>query len=139
MRILITGSRDWEDDDTIYEALENWDAMRRSDQIFTLVSGACPTGADSMCEVHAEGFGWDIERHPADWTHCDATCNPSHRKTRNGKSYCPKAGFTRNAQMVNSGVDVCLAFIRNRSKGATHTADLAEKAGIKVIRYIQND
>lgn len=116
MRILVTGSRTWDDGDTICAALlEAWyDAGSPADAV--LVSGNCPKGADRIAE---EFWGLTIELHPAGWN-------------RHGK----RAGFVRNAEMVALGADVCLAFIRDGSAGATMTAALAESAGIPTRRFI---
>ena len=111
MRILVTGSRNWTDFSTIQNRLmEIPGSAYPTTSDTTLVSGACPTGADAMAEQVAVHVGWIVERHPADWN-------------KHGK----KAGFLRNAEMVNLGADLCLAFILDGSKGATHTANLAEK------------
>ncbi len=115
-RVLVTGSRDWTDKTLIefeLEAIDTRWADREYEEI-TLVSGACPTGADLMAEEIAKELGWTIEQHPADWG-------------KFGKS----AGPRRNAEMVNLGADWCLAFIKNNSRGASGTAQLARDAGIQ--------
>lgn len=108
-RVLVTGSRTWTDATTIRQALaEVW-----GDRTAVLVSGARPQGADRIAEQLWQQWGGQVERHPADW--------PRHGRA---------AGFRRNAAMVAAGADICLAFIRAGSRGATHTAGLAAVAGI---------
>jgi DNA-binding transcriptional regulator PaaX len=83
-----------------------------------MINGDCPKGADAICKKIWIENRLPLELYPADWE-------------KHGK----RAGFVRNAQMVESGADVCLAFIKDGSKGATMTADLAENAGIRTVRY----
>jgi hypothetical protein len=112
-RVLITGSRTWSDHRTIRDALAQ---VWHPDTV--LISGACPSGADALCEACWRAWGGRIERHPADWR-------------RHGRA----AGFRRNEQMVIAGADLCLAFIRDASPGASHTAARAEAAGIPTRRF----
>lgn len=122
-RLLITGSRDWHDELVIHKELRAaYDELSEGGKHpVMLVSGACPTGADRMCERWWHRQGWPVERHPAKWA-------------RYGK----QAGFRRNAFMVHKGADLCIAFIRLDSAGATHTANLAEKNNIPT-RRIRDD
>ena len=120
VRVLITGSRTWEDEDAIAVAFQTieYEFGTYNSMEPVLVSGACPTGADALGEAEARRLHWPVEQHPALWD--------THGK---------RAGFVRNAEMVKLGADVCLAFIKDESKGATMTANLAEKAGIPVRYY----
>lgn len=114
-QVLVTGSRTWVKAATIRDALlAVW-----GDGDGVLVSGACPQGADRIAEMFWTRWGERVERHPADWA--------THGRV---------AGFRRNAEMVRLGADVCLTFIRDGSYGASHTARLAEEAGIPTIRYL---
>lgn len=116
-RILVTGSRDWERRGVIEYALK--EHAQPGD---VLVSGHAPHGADRMAEEYWSARGGAVETWPADW-----------------ETHGRRAGFVRNAEMVLSGVDVCLAFIRNGSRGASMTADYAEKSGVPVVRYVHSD
>jgi hypothetical protein len=88
----------------------------------TVVHGDCPTGADYLAHEWCIRQGVHTEPHPADWA-------------RYGKS----AGPMRNQEMVNAGADVCLAFILNESRGATHCMRRALAAGIPVVAHYVND
>ncbi len=110
-RVLITVSRSWSDWERMRGALrEVWSPDT------VLVHGAAPRG-DMDAERIWVSWGGPVERWPADWSR--------------GRS----AGFARNAEMVASGPDMCLAFIRDGSAGATHTANLATKAGIRTRTF----
>ena len=124
MRVLVTGSRDWTDRKTIEDAL--YDVLVTASGNVVVVHGACPSGADKIAAewvdvIGRHDYGLSEERHPALW-------RPAGVLDRS-------AGFKRNAEMVALGADLCLAFIHSGSRGATHCADLAEKAGIPVRRF----
>lgn len=125
VRILVTGSRTWTDTRTVDDALLN--AWHEATQVYgpsatiVVVHGACPHGADAYADAwvtRQDRRYVFVEPHPADW-----------------KRYGRGAGFRRNAEMVHCGADLCLAFIKNGSSGATHTADLAEQHGIPTFRF----
>jgi hypothetical protein len=118
-RLLITGSRGWTDVDTIERALHHWWFFNGADPNMVLVSGACPNGADAICEYIWARQGLKIERHPADWD-------------RHGKK---RAGPIRNQAMVDSMPDYAIGFILDNSRGATHCIEAAIKAGIPVEVY----
>jgi hypothetical protein len=142
-RILVTGSRDWADLPLLRDELMA--AVRElGEERVVIVHGKCDPrdpqtreavpwaaaerlrledqrhllGADWYADRIAGTRGIWLERHPAKWA-------------EHGKA----AGPRRNAEMVALGASVCLAFIRDGSKGATHCAAVAEKAGIPVRRY----
>lgn len=122
-RILITGSREWVDEQQIYLAIFHWvqEACTVPEPII-IVHGDASRGADRMARDIARRVPWlDEEPHPADW-----------------ESYGRAAGPIRNQEMVDSKPDVCLAFIRGESTGTKHCADQAAKAGITVIRHVDN-
>jgi len=126
MRVIVTGSRSWDDAKTIRLALEAVAdaAIAAAVPMVTIVHGACPNGADELADQWVRWYrGGTLvlaERHPALW-----------------RKFGKRAGMVRNEQMVARGADLVLAFIRDDSPGATHCAELASDAGIplRVFRY----
>jgi hypothetical protein len=136
VRLLVTGSQTWVDAERIrlafVEARSEYPAIARADRTPTLVSGACPDGADPLCEEFARQVGWLIERHPA--LGACKYCGWSHSVAKFGK----RAFYLRNQAMVNLGADLCLAFHRDNSPGTAMTIKLCRQAGIPVKPTVEN-
>lgn len=114
-RVIVTGSRDWQDWRVVWDALTDL----RLQKPLVVVHGGCPTGADRFADDWCKQT-WTVKQViKADW------------------SLGRRAGPIRNREMVDLGADICLAFIRNGSRGASGTARLAEAAGIKTVRYTE--
>lgn len=107
-RVLICGSRDWDDIHAIRMALVKLTPTA------TIIHGAAP-GADTAAAWLAEDFGFTVEAFPADWK-------------RHGK----RAGILRNLAMLDTNPDLVLAFQKNGSRGTQHTIDEARRRGIPV-------
>lgn len=136
-RVLVTGSRTWNDEQMVADALlEAWnDALQDGAPGIIVVHGACPRGADAIADRWARSAGIQVEDHPAQ-NHPSQDFGP-----------WPGAGPHRNAYMIDLGADIALAFIgpcenprcpRTRphpSHGAAGCAGLAKAAGIPVRRY----
>ena len=113
-RVLVTASRTWPSYDVIAVVL---DEVLRFDvpagHYMVLRHGAAGRGGDRFADMWAARHDVETKQVPADW-----------------ERYGKPAGMIRNAEMVAAGADLCLAFIRDGSRGATHCASLAQAAGI---------
>jgi len=115
-RILVTGSRDWEDDllprYALKQYIDDWPATADPP---TVMHGDC-RGADRIAAAQALYLGFWVEAYPADWS-------------SKGK----RAGILRNIEMLDLEPDVVLAFRRNGSRGTTHMIEAAKKRGVPVV------
>lgn len=117
-KLLVCGSRDWEDRATIKDAL---DGLALKYGPLHVIHGDC-RGPDQVAARRAEFLGFTVTAFPADWeTH--------------GKA----AGPIRNLQMLDEKPDGVLAFQRNGSRGTQHTIDEARRRGIPVEVVIARD
>jgi len=139
-RILVTGSRDFDDSDML--SLQLGMAVgdgRRTGRPVIVVHGDCPTGADRMADTLAEAHGIARDPRPADWqAPCRPECRPGHRRRKGrGPEYCPAAGNYRNQEMVDTRPDVVLAFFKKgaANSGTSDCVRRAEKAKVPVRRF----
>lgn len=112
MRIGVTGGRTYYKPSVVQKALWMFDKPQ-STGTPVLVHGDA-SGADRLALYKAIDLGWDTEPHPANW-----------------HIYGNAAGPMRNQAMVDSGLDVLIAF-----PGGRGTADMvarALKAGVLVL------
>lgn len=125
MRVLVCGSRDWTDRARI------WQRLRLLEPETVVVHGAA-RGADLMAAEIARVLGLGVDPFPADWNVTMQTRPEMTRERRDGSLYDAEAGFRRNIAMLESGVELVIAFQRAFSGGTQHTIDQARKRGIPV-------
>lgn len=116
MRVLVSGDREWTDRDALFTVLDTLHRWRP----FTVVVEGCARGADSLAEEWGDSRGVTVEHHPADWR---------------GKGRA--AGPIRNQEMLDTGVDLVIAFHPNLSlsKGTGDMVRRSRKAGVPVLTY----
>lgn len=119
MKILCCGSRFWDDEKAIANAIAKYGAIPEE----TIIIEGEAKGADTIAKYFANRLGYLVKGYPADW----ATF---------GKS----AGPIRNQKMLddNPDIDLVLAFhddLINNSKGTNYMVARSIKKGIKVILY----
>lgn len=119
-KLLITGSRDWNNRVVMDRALFSYwyEADRPSDIV--LIHGNA-NGADKMAAQVWAKQGFAVRAVPADW-----------------ETFGKRAGIMRNLAMLNEEPEHVLAFIKNNSPGASHCAAEAERRGIPVT-YFRED
>lgn len=130
MRILVTGSREWQDYATFTRALtvaiETLTERFPDDKHIVVVHGGA-RGADSMSEnyvahvrafLRGQGYNIDTEVHKADWN-----------------QYGKGAGPIRNQKMVDLGADIAVAFLQEGSRGTADCIRRINAAGIELLTY----
>jgi hypothetical protein len=119
LRVLVCGGRDYDDYDRIRKVLDEFcDEHNLADNEYKMPNGLViiqggARGADSLAFDWA-AINWvPIEEHKANWA-----------------KYGRAAGAIRNKQMLDTGIDVVIAFPGGR--GTEHMKQIARKAGIEV-------
>lgn len=135
-RVLVTGSRTWDDELAVNVAL------------FDAAVACRDAGHGHLIVVHGNARS-GADKHAANWVRWAQGQQPAIKIAEESHparwhEFGKAAGFRRNAEMVALGAYLCLAFVmpcslpscRKRpahgSHGATHCMTLARNAGIEV-------
>lgn len=120
MRIVISGSRDFNNYEVIESKILDIIGKLNSNDSVEIISGGC-RGVDRCAEMFAYRNGYEFTEFPADW------------------SLGKRAGYLRNKQMAEYASElngVLIAFWNMKSKGTKMMIDLARRYGLDV--YIIN-
>lgn len=114
MRILICGDRNWENIEVIRFHMEK---LQRLYGNYTLIHGAA-RGADTIAGKVGEELGLTVESYPANWS-----------------KYGKAAGPIRNKEMLDSGIDLVIAFHPRLedSKGTRNMYKIAVNSGLSCL------
>jgi hypothetical protein len=116
MRVLVTGSRIFDDEQLLHRVLSDFHEIDAELQPITLIHGGAK-GADNIAARWAYGRkGVTQEVHYPDWN-----------------KYGNYAGILRNKDMLETGIDIVFAFPRGEARGTKHMMKIANEAGVKVV------
>lgn len=120
MRIVISGSRDFNNYEVIESKILDIIGKLNSNNSMEIISGGC-RGVDKCAEMFAYRNGFKFTEFPADW------------------SLGKRAGYLRNKQMAEYASElngILIAFWNMKSKGTKMMIDLARRYGLDI--YIIN-
>lgn len=117
MRLVIAGSRDFNDYELLTECANKFVWFFRPDQV-TIISGTA-RGADQLGERYARDFSHKLEKFPALWD-----------------SFGKRAGIIRNTEMAQTATHA-LIFWDGKSRGTSHMIGECKKFGVEgcFVRY----
>lgn len=112
-RLIVCGSRSFKDYDRLAADLDRLLAQRLP--AVTIVTGACPSGADALAARYARERGLLLFERPAKWD-----------------KWGQLAGPIRNRQMADYG-HACIAYWDGRSRGTEDMIFRARAAGLRCV------
>ena len=119
LRILVAGSRSFEDFETLSNVLTEFLAPFSKEKFSPVIISGTAKGADQLGEQYGIKHNIPIRRFPADW-----------------KRYGRAAGMIRNNQMLDhicekGCVGAVVAFWDGKSKGTAHTISEAKRREVE--------